>query len=63
MSINKAKLYIGYYFSYILVPLYFVIMFTKEIFEGFFKTLKETTGMIKEAHRVFNHKKQYSDNQ
>ncbi len=63
MSINKAKLYTGYYSGYLLVPLYFTLSFIKCTFDAFFKALKQTVSMCREAERVFEVKKMYGDNQ
>lgn len=63
MSINKAKLYTGYYGSFILVPMFFFLVICKGIFDTFFKALKETSWMLEESKREFERRKNFTDNQ
>lgn len=63
MSINKVKLYSGYYGGFILVPLFFILVICKGLFDTFFKALKETSLMLEEAKREFERRKTFTDNQ
>lgn len=63
MSINKAKLYIYYYGSFVLNPLFFTLVFLKGIFDSFFDALKETSELQKESKREFERRKTFTDNQ